>query len=162
MSREQGLRRTGCRQIERYEIWVGISRLVEIDRRFHPNPFGLRHWWIGAQQIIESQAGPPRNSAPALHTDQPRNLLVHLEAREQVADIQRNSKAGSETVELQFPFGDVTGIRSCAVVIVLEWRDLRFRVGGDQAIFRIERLCNIVVDAQGSVEKPLLFGPGLV
>jgi hypothetical protein len=27
---------TGCRQIERYEIWVGISRRVEIDRRLHP------------------------------------------------------------------------------------------------------------------------------
>src|ERR1700737_5043771 len=54
MSREQGLRMTGCRQIERYEIWVGISRRVEIDRRLHPNPFGLRHWWISAQQIIES------------------------------------------------------------------------------------------------------------
>src|SRR5260370_17511938 len=101
-------------------------------------------------------------SAVAMHTGQLRNLLVALEAREQVADIQRNSEAGSETVELQLPFGDVAGIRGCAVVIVLQWGDLRFRVGGYEAIFRIERLCNIVVDAQGSVEEPLLLRPGLV
>jgi hypothetical protein len=50
---------------------------------------------------------------------------VHLEAREQVADVQRNSQAGSETVELQLPFGDVAGIRGCSVVIVLEWGDLQ-------------------------------------
>src|ERR1700739_909627 len=135
MSREQGLRMMGCLQIERYEIWVGISRRVEIDRRLHPNPFGLRHLWIGAQQIIESQTGPPRNSAPALHTDQPRNLLVHLEAREQVADIQRNPQAGSETVELQLPFGNVAGIRGGAVVIDLERGDLRFRVSGYEPVF---------------------------
>src|ERR1700740_1443023 len=58
------------------------------------------------------------------------------------------------------PLGDVAGIGGCAVVIVLEWRDLRFRISGYQAIFRIERLCNIVVDAQGPVENPLLLRPG--
>ena len=60
------------------------------------------------------------------------------------------------------PFRNVARIGSCAVVIVLEGRDLRFRIGRYQAIFRIERLSNIVVDAQGSIEEPLLPGPGLV
>src|SRR6516164_8738772 len=35
VSREQGLRMTSRRQIQRHEVWVGISPATEIDRGFY-------------------------------------------------------------------------------------------------------------------------------
>lgn len=87
---------------------------------------------------------------------------MHQKTREQVADAQRDAQTGSKAPDFQMPFRNVTGIRGCAVVIVFEWCDLRLRICRDQAILRIERFGNIVIDAQGPVEEPLPPRPGLV
>src|SRR5215471_4110745 len=60
------------------------------------------------------------------------------------------------------PFWNIAGIRSGAVVVVLERSNLRFGVGWHQTIFCIQSLCNIVIDAQRSIQKPFLSRPVLV
>src|SRR4030095_12065099 len=48
VGREQGLRMTGCRQIDRHEVRVGISPGTQIDRGVNARPFRLRHWRVRA------------------------------------------------------------------------------------------------------------------
>src|SRR5450755_4634936 len=52
---EQRLWMAGRCQVERHEVRVRIPPGIEIDRRLHARPFRLRHWWVGAKQVIESQ-----------------------------------------------------------------------------------------------------------
>ena len=49
VSCEQGLWMTSRLEIERYEVWVGISPGAEIDRGFDSRPFRLGHRWVSAQ-----------------------------------------------------------------------------------------------------------------
>jgi hypothetical protein len=71
---EQRLCVLGRRQFERHKVRVRITRGIEIDRRFHARPFRLRHRWVGANQIIESQTSPPRDRTPAFDANQPRRM----------------------------------------------------------------------------------------
>jgi len=81
---EQRLWMANCRQVERHKVRVRIPRGIEIDRRLHTRPFSLRHRWVGAKQIIESQTSPPRDRTPAFDANQPRNLLMHREASQEI------------------------------------------------------------------------------
>jgi len=100
---EQRLWMAGRRQVERHEVRVRIPRGIEIDRRLHERPFRLRHRWVSAKQIIESQTSPPCDRAPALNANQPRNLLMHREASQEISNIERDAQAGSEPIQIQFP-----------------------------------------------------------
>jgi hypothetical protein len=64
---EQGLWMAGRRQVELHKVRVRIPRGIEIDRGLHTRPFRLRHRWVGAKQIIESQTSPPRDRTPAFN-----------------------------------------------------------------------------------------------
>src|SRR6267154_6329615 len=133
-----------------------IPRGVQIYRRLHPGPFGLRYRWVGAKQIIESQTSPPRDRTPAFDANQPRNLLMHREASQEIPNIERDAQARSEPIQSQFPSRNIAGIRSSSVVVVLKRGNLRFGVGGHPASSRVKCLCNVIVDTQCFVKKPLL------
>ena len=61
--REQRLWMAGRRQVDRHEIRVRIPRRVKIHRRLHARPISLRHRWVGAKQVIESQTAARRSQA---------------------------------------------------------------------------------------------------
>jgi hypothetical protein len=122
---EQGLWMAGRRQVERHKVSVRIPRGIEIDRRLHARPLSLRHRWIRAKQIIESQTSPPRDRTPAFNANQPRNLLMHREESQEIPNIERDAQARSEPIQSQFPFRNIGGIRSSSVVVVLERGNLR-------------------------------------
>src|SRR5262245_65890973 len=84
------------------------------------------------------------------------------EGCEEARDAQRNTQAGSEPVESQTPFWNIAGVGSGSVVIILERGNLRFGVGWHQAISRIQSFGNIIIDAQGSIQKPFFSWPVLV
>jgi hypothetical protein len=50
VSRQQRLRMLCCRQIERHEIWIWISRGIKIDRGGDTRPFRLRDWRLSARR----------------------------------------------------------------------------------------------------------------
>src|SRR5580704_3209442 len=91
MRGEQRLSMASRRQVERHKVRVWIPRGIEIDRRVHPYPFGLRRRWVDAKQIFESQTSPPGDCAPAFDANQPRNLLMHREAIHEIPNIKRNA-----------------------------------------------------------------------
>src|ERR1700687_1225468 len=130
---------SGRCQVERHEVRVRIPRGIEIDRRLHARPFRLRHRWVGAKQIIESQTSPPRDRTPAFNANQPRNLFMHRNASQEIPNIERDAQARSEPIQSQFPSRNIAGIGSSSVVVVLERSNLRFGVGGHPAIYRVER-----------------------
>jgi len=70
-------------------------------------------------------------------------------AREKGANIERNGKAGRESIESQMPCRNVTGTWGSPVVVILQRRNLRFRVGRHEAIRRIQRLGDVVVESKG-------------
>src|ERR1035438_4337926 len=146
----------GRRQVDRHKVRVRIPRGIEIDRRLHTRPFRLRHRWVGAKQIIESQTRPPLDRTPAFDANQPRNLLMHRKASQEIANIERDAQARSEPIQSQFPSRNIARNGSSSVVVVLERGNLRSGVGGHPAIYRVERFCNIIVDTQCFVQKPLL------
>src|SRR5579864_4949363 len=148
---EQRLWMARRRQVDRHKVRVRIPRAIEIDRRLCARPFRLRYRWVGAKQVIESQTSPPRDRTPAFDANQPRNLLMHREASQEIPNIERDAQTRSESVQSQFPSRNVAGIRSSSVVVVLERGNLRFGVGGYCAVYRVERLCNVIVDTQGSI-----------
>src|SRR5882757_2827584 len=86
---EQRLRMAGRRQVERHKVRVWIPRAIEIDRRLHTRPFSLRHRWVGAKQIIESQTSPPCDRPPAFDANHYRDLLMHREASQEIPNIER-------------------------------------------------------------------------
>ena len=71
MCDEQRLGMAGRRQVEGHKVRIRIPQGIEIDRRLHTCPFRLRHWWVGAKQVIESQTSPPRDRTPAFDANQP-------------------------------------------------------------------------------------------
>ena len=85
---EQRLWMAGRRQVEGHKVRVRIPRDIEIDRRFHARPFRLRHWWVGAKQILEFQTSPRRDRTPAFEANQPRNLLMHRKASQETPNIE--------------------------------------------------------------------------
>src|SRR5258708_19200758 len=126
-------------------------------RRLAPCPFGLRYRWVGAKQIIESQTSPQRDRTPAFDENQPRNLLMHRKASQEIPNIERDAQARSEPIQSQIPSRNIGGIRSSSVVVVLERGNLRFGVGGHGAIFRVKCLRHVIIDTQCFVQKPLLL-----
>src|SRR6266851_2830806 len=96
---EQRLWMAGRRQVERHRVRVKIPRGIEIDRRLHTRPFSLRHRWVGAKQIIESQTSPPRDRTPAFDANQPRNLLMHGEASQEIPNVERDAQPRSEPLQ---------------------------------------------------------------
>src|SRR4029077_5036677 len=76
----------------------------------------------------------------------------------QIPHIERDAQARIEPVHSEIPSGNISRIRSSSVVVVLERGYLRFGVCGHSTIFRVERLCHIIVDTQCFVQKPLLRG----
>src|ERR1700730_11958742 len=145
---EQRLGMAGRRQVERHKVRVRIPRGIEIDRRFHTRPFRLRHRWVGAKQIVESQTSPPRDRTPAFNANQPRNLLMHREASQEITNIEKDAQARSEPIQSQFPSRNIARVGSSSVVVVLERGNLRFGVGGHPASSRVKCLCNVIVDTQ--------------
>src|SRR6266446_9545668 len=145
-----------CQQVNRNEIWIRISVCVEIDGRFDAGPFCLGYRRINMQEIIESQTGPPCDCAPTFDANQPRNLLMHREASQEIPNIERDAQGRSEPIQSQFPSRNIAGIWSRSVVVVLERGNLRFGVGGHPASSRVKCLCNVIVDTQCFVKKPLL------
>src|ERR1700693_2251995 len=107
-------------------------------------------------QIVESQTSPPRNRAPALDANQPRNLLVYREASHETANIEGDTHAGSQPIQSQMPSRDIPSIGSSAVVVVLELGNLRFGVSRYRTMWRVERFGHVIVDTKSSVQKPLL------
>ena len=148
---EECLWMAGGRQVERHEVRIRIPRGIEIYRRLHTRPFSLRHWLVGVKKIIESKTSPPRDRAPAFDTNQPRNLLMHREASQEIPNIERDAQAGSEPLQRQSPSRNIARIRSSSVVVVIERGNLRFRVGGHSTIRRVQCFRNVIVDAQCSV-----------
>ena len=136
------------RQVNRHEIRVGPSVRVEVDRRFEAGPFCL-HGRIGIQQVIKFQARPPGDRTPTFHTHKTGNLVMDLMVREKSPDIERNGKSGGESIENQTPRRNVTGTWGGPVVVILQRRNLRFRVGRHEAIRRIQRLGDVVVESKG-------------
>src|SRR5439155_18413597 len=113
-----------------------------------PTPISLATSGVGPKQIVEFQTSPPGDSTPAFNANQPRNLLMHREASHEIPNIERDAKARSQPAQGQIPSGNVAGIRSSSVVVVLERGNLRFGVGGYPASSRVQSLCNVVVDTQ--------------
>src|SRR5258707_11590550 len=111
---------TCCRQVDRDKVGIRVPRVVEVDRRLYPRPFRLRHRWVGSKQVIESQTSPPRDRTPAFDANQPRNLLMYREASPEIPDVERDTQARSEPMQSQIPSGNIAGIRSSTVVVVLE------------------------------------------
>src|SRR5437660_2203625 len=123
-----------CQEVNRNEIWSRIPVCVEIDGRFDVGPLCLGYRRISMQEIIESQTGPPCDRTPAFDANQPRNLLMHREASQEIPNIERDAQARSEPIQSQIPSRNIGGIRSSSVVVVLERGNLRFGVGGHGAI----------------------------
>src|SRR6267154_1418948 len=111
-------------------IRIRIPRGIEIDRRLHARPFRLRYRWVGVKQIIESETSPPRDRTPAFNAHQPRNLLMHRKASQEIPNIERDAQARSEPIQSQIPSRNIGGIRSSSVVVVLDRGNLRLGVGG--------------------------------
>src|SRR6266852_5512044 len=153
---EQRLWMAGCRQVERHKIRVRISRGIEIDRRFHTRPFSLRHRWVGAKQIIESQTRPPCDRTPSFDANQPRNLLMHRKASQEIPNIERDAQAISEPIQSQIPSRNIARIRSSSVVVVLERGNLRFGVGGHSTTSRVKCFRHVIIDTQCLVQNPVL------
>src|SRR5580693_6633005 len=153
---EQRLWMAGRRQVERHIVRVRIPRGIEIDRRLHPRPFSLRHRWVGAKQIIESQTSPPRDRTPAFDANQPRNLLTHREASHEIPNVERNAQARSEPLQSEIPSRYIARVRSGSVVVVPDRGNLRFCVGGHHTIPRVECFSHVVVNSKSFVEQPLL------
>src|ERR1700722_9227711 len=97
---------TRRRQVDRDVVGVGISGSIEIDPRLDPHPLSLRHRWVLAKQIVEPQASPPRNRAPAFDANQPRNLLVYREASHETANIEGDAHASGQAIQSQMPSRD--------------------------------------------------------
>ena len=127
---EQRLWMPGRRQVERHKIRVRIPGGIEIDRRFHTRPFRLRHRWVGAKQILESQAGPPCDRTPTFNANQPCNLLMHRKVIQEIPNIERDAQPRSKPIQSQFPSRNIARIGSRSVIVVLERGNLRFSVDG--------------------------------
>src|SRR4029077_1635623 len=108
----------------------------------------LQHRWMGTKQIVESQAGPPRDRAPAFDADQPRDLVVDREASHEIAYIEGDAHARGEPIQSYVPSGDVAGIGSRSVVVVFELSNLRFGVSRYHATWRVERFGHFVIDTK--------------
>src|SRR5215472_3468585 len=80
-------------------------------------------------------------------------------ARKKSADIERNSEAAGESLESQTPRRDVPWTWSSPVVVILQRRNLRFRISRHGAIRRIQRLGDIVVQSNGVVCEPEVLAP---
>src|SRR5438105_782576 len=113
-----------CRQVERDIVRVGPTESIQIDRRLDPHPLRLRRRWVRTKQIVESRTSPPRDRAPAFDANQPRNLLVYLEATHETANVEGDAHTGGQPIQSQMPSGDVTRIGSRAVVVILELGNL--------------------------------------
>src|SRR5262249_20105693 len=129
VSRQQRLRMARRRQVNRHEIGVGTPVGVEVYRRFEAGPLCRGRGRVGLQQIVEFQPSPPGDRTPTFHTYKTRNLLMDLMAREKSANIERNGKTGGESIESQPPRRNVTGAWGSPVVVILQWRNLRLRIG---------------------------------
>src|ERR1700693_390336 len=81
---------------------------------------------------------------------------MHREASQEIPNIEGDAQAGSDPIQSQFPSGNIVRIGSNSVVVVLERGNLRFVVCGYAAIRRVQSFCNVIVDTQCSVQKPLL------
>src|ERR1700677_1843091 len=81
---------------------------------------------------------------------------MHREASQKIPDIERDAQAGSEPSQSQFPPGNIAGIRSRSVVAILERGNLRFGIARYTPIHRVQSFCNVIVNPQCSVQKPLL------
>src|ERR1700729_4315261 len=103
------------------------------------------------KEIIESQTSPPRDRTPAFNANQPRNLLLHREASQKIPDMERDAQTGSEPRQSQFPSGNIAGIRSRSVVVILERGNLLFGVGRYATTHRVQSFCNVIVDPLCSV-----------
>src|SRR6266446_2272566 len=144
-----------CQQVNRNEIWIRISVCVEIDGRFDAGPFCLGYRRINMQEIIESQTGPPRNRTPAFDANQPRNLLTHREASQEIPNVETDAQARSEPLQSEIPSRYIARVRSGSVVVVPDRGNLRFCVGGHYTISRVECFSHVVVDTKRFVEQPL-------
>src|SRR5258707_4220247 len=117
-----------CDQINRNEIWIQIPICVEIDGRFEVGPLCLGHRRISMQEIIESETGPPGDSAPTLHTHEASNLVMDPVACEESFDVERNGRARGKPIESQTPPRNICRIWRRAVVVVLKRSNLRFSI----------------------------------
>src|SRR5207244_9759366 len=70
------------------------------------------------------------------------------EASRETANIEGNAHAGCQPIQSQMPAGDVAGIGSRSVVVVLKWSNLRSGVSRYRTMWRVKRFGHVVVDTK--------------
>jgi hypothetical protein len=77
MGREQCLRMTSDRKIDRDVVRIGITHAVQVYRGIQASPLCSSNWWKRTQEVVETNPGPPSNATPSFHAYETRDLLMN-------------------------------------------------------------------------------------